>query len=157
MDAANASSRRRKIDAKLARISNRHIERAQEHLTDGKQAALGKSSCAAPEMNPHVPTLLDTWSCGLNTFQRSIIFRDTLRTRGTAFYERSRHEPKPMLHLDYAFVLKGRKFERPVNYALLKNAQPDTSAAGHTRSHPRDPHGEAHAQPHRRFAGMAMV
>ena len=57
--------------------------------------------------------------------QRSVLFWDTLRMRGNNFLE---HEPAgkpPVLHFQYEIVLDARKFERPVNYALLKITPPD--------------------------------
>ncbi|WP_248323876.1 MULTISPECIES: DUF3141 domain-containing protein [unclassified Caballeronia] len=124
MDAANQLSRSREINAKVARILNARTENAQKNFTERLHAAFGGAG-TAPGANARAPTPWDTWSYGLDLIQRSVMFWDTLRERGTAFYERSRQEPKPVLHFDYEFVLDGRQFERPVNYALLKITPPE--------------------------------
>ncbi|WP_250536948.1 DUF3141 domain-containing protein [Caballeronia sp. AZ10_KS36] len=124
MDAANHLSRSREINTKIARILKARTENAQKDFTDRLHAALGQGG-TAPGTNARVPTPWDTWTYGLDLIQRSVMFWDTLRERGTAFYERSRQEPKPVLHFDYEVVVDGREFERPVNYALLKITPPD--------------------------------
>src|SRR5262249_47912512 len=56
--------------------------------------------------------------------QRSILFWDVMRQRGNQYPERLA-EPVPHV-LDYKVerVLDGRKFERPVNYGLVKVIPP---------------------------------
>ena len=56
--------------------------------------------------------------------QRSILFWDTLRQRGNNYREHKRRGQPPLLHFDYEIVLDGRKFERPVNYALVRIVPP---------------------------------
>ncbi|MEW9582490.1 DUF3141 domain-containing protein [Paraburkholderia sp. DGU8] len=131
MDTAKQFSRSRDINTKVARVLAKRSAGAQEHLTQRMHDALGDNAGkdsnggAAPGPGTRVPTPWDTWSYGLDVIQRSVMFWDTLRERGTAYYERSRQDPKPVLHFDYEFVLDGRQFERPVNYALLKIKPPE--------------------------------
>jgi hypothetical protein len=56
--------------------------------------------------------------------QRWILFWDTLRQRGNNFVAHERAGLPPVLHFDHQTVLDGRKFERPVNYALLRIVPP---------------------------------
>jgi pimeloyl-ACP methyl ester carboxylesterase len=70
----------------------------------------------------------DPWSSSqyaLDAVQRSILFWDTLRERGNEFVERAWRGLEPVLHFDYDVVLDGRKFERPVNYAMLRIRPPE--------------------------------
>jgi pimeloyl-ACP methyl ester carboxylesterase len=53
-----------------------------------------------------------------------MLFWDTLRIRGDNFIEHQRAGKPPVLQFDYEMVLDARKFERPVNYALLKIVPP---------------------------------
>ena len=57
--------------------------------------------------------------------QRSILFWDTLRQRGNRYLEHERAGKPPVLHFEYETVLDARKFERPVNYALLRILAPE--------------------------------
>ena len=125
MDAANQLSRSQEINAKVARVLTKRTQGAQEHFNERVRAALDGNGGAAPTANMRAPTPWDTWSYGLDAIQRSVMFWDTLRTRGTEYHERSLQEPKPVLHFDYEFVLDGREFERPVNYALLRIKPPE--------------------------------
>ena len=56
--------------------------------------------------------------------QRSVLFWDTLRQRGNNWIEHERAGEPPVLHFDYEMLMDARKFERPVNYAILKIIPP---------------------------------
>ncbi len=56
--------------------------------------------------------------------QRSVLYWDTLRQRGNNYREHKRRGQPPLLHFDYETVVDGRKFERPVNYALVRIVPP---------------------------------
>lgn len=125
MDGAKQFSRSRDINAKVARILTKRSAVAHEHLTERVRTASGVDRDTAAAPTTRAPTPWDTWSYGLDIIQRSVMFLDTLRERGTAYRERARQDPKPVLHFDYESVLDGRQFERPVNYALLKIKPPE--------------------------------
>ena len=59
-----------------------------------------------------------------DAFERSVLFSDTLRQRGNSYLEREAHGDKPVLAFDYDLVADGRKFQRPVNYALVRIRPP---------------------------------
>ncbi|CAB3792170.1 hypothetical protein LMG28614_03463 [Paraburkholderia ultramafica] len=127
MDAGTQLSRSQDINAKVARILTKRTEGAQKHFSERVRAALDGDAGAAPAPAANMLSLTpwDTGSYWLDAVQRSVLFWDTLRERGTEYFERTRQEPKPVLHFDYEFVLDGRRFERPVNYALLRIKPPE--------------------------------
>jgi len=55
-----------------------------------------------------------------DTVQRSTIFMDVLRKRGNIYNEHNAAGNPPVLSFDYKIVLDARKFDKPVNYALIK-------------------------------------
>ena len=57
--------------------------------------------------------------------ERMILFTDTLRERGNSYIEREAEGFKPVLVFDYDLILDGRKFDRPVNYALVRIHPPE--------------------------------
>ena len=127
MDAATQLSRSQDINAKVSRILEKRTEGAQKHFSERVRGALGGDAGAAPALAGNMLSLTpwDSWSYWLDAAQRSVLFWDTLRERGTEYFERSLQEPKPVLHFDYEFVLDGRRFARPVNYALLRIKPPE--------------------------------
>jgi len=60
-----------------------------------------------------------------DSFQRSVLFWDTLRRRGNMFLEHERAGKPPVLIYKYEMIDDGRRFERPVNYALLRIIPPE--------------------------------
>ncbi len=71
----------------------------------------------------------------LDTFQRSILFWDTLRRRGDNALRRQLQGHPPVLDYGYKILLDGRKLPRPVNYALLQ-IDPDRSVSTDARKRP---------------------
>lgn len=53
-------------------------------------------------------------------FERSILFWDTLRQRANNMIAHERAGMPPLLDFDYETLVDARRFERPVNYALLR-------------------------------------
>ena len=66
----------------------------------------------------------DYW---VDTWQRSILFLDVLRERGTEHFEHVAQTGPNVLGFDFEIVLDGRKFDRPVNYALVRIVAPTGS------------------------------
>ncbi|PIR39790.1 MAG: poly(3-hydroxyalkanoate) synthetase [Alphaproteobacteria bacterium CG11_big_fil_rev_8_21_14_0_20_39_49] len=62
----------------------------------------------------------DAWSYQIDTWQRSILFMDTLRQRAGNMMEHEKNGMPPLLDFKYELVMDARTFERPANYALLK-------------------------------------
>ncbi|WP_370140826.1 DUF3141 domain-containing protein [Bradyrhizobium sp. USDA 313] len=53
-------------------------------------------------------------------WERTILFWDTLRERADNMIEHERAGKPPLLDFDYELILDARRFDRPVNYALLR-------------------------------------
>jgi pimeloyl-ACP methyl ester carboxylesterase len=58
-------------------------------------------------------------------WQRGILFWDALRQRGKQFVSHELAGKPPVLHFDYEIVEDARRFERPVNYALVRITPPE--------------------------------
>ena len=55
-----------------------------------------------------------------DVWERTILFWDTLRQRADNMVAHERAGKPPLLDFDYELILDARRFERPVNYALLR-------------------------------------
>ncbi len=56
----------------------------------------------------------------VDSFQRSILYADIIRKRGNIYFEHLAQGQPPVLVFEYDLIADGRKFERPVNYCLVK-------------------------------------
>ena len=56
--------------------------------------------------------------------QRSILFWDTLRQRGNNWLEHEKAGKPPLLDFEWEMIADARRFERPVNYALVRIIPP---------------------------------
>ncbi len=63
----------------------------------------------------------DYW---IDAWQRSILFLDVLRQRGTEHFEHVAQKGPNVLSFEFEIVLDGRKFDRPVNYCLVRIVAP---------------------------------
>jgi pimeloyl-ACP methyl ester carboxylesterase len=99
-------------------------------LLSAQNAFLSSAQTAAAETLSAIPAGKEenTWQAWTNyvidSFQRSILFWDTLRQRGNNFLEHERAGKPPLLVYDYETIVDGRKLERPVNYALVRIIPP---------------------------------
>ena len=112
--------------AKIARVLERRMRVAQDRFNNRVTKA-AKTLQASPKnalANPGA-----RWSDWANytvdTFQRSVLFADTLRQRGNAYHEHEAAGRPPLLHFDHETVLDARTFARPVNYALVRIVPPE--------------------------------
>lgn len=62
----------------------------------------------------------DAWGYGIDVWQRTILFWDTLRQRADNMLEHERAGLPPLLDFKYETILDARGFEHPANYALLR-------------------------------------
>ena len=113
------------ISAKVTRLFQKRMQLAQERFTERVQAAY-KEQIADLIGKPGSPW--EIWTNWLeystDFVQRSVLFGDTLRQRGNNFVQHERAGEPPVLHFDYEIVLDARKFDRPVNYALVRIIPP---------------------------------
>ncbi|AKM42769.1 poly(3-hydroxybutyrate) depolymerase [Burkholderia contaminans] len=129
MDAATQLARSHEIAAEIVHVLQKRTQHALEQYGkrlseafDGSDS-LGHDPGAAPFATPFSP--LGAWHYAVDAVQRSLLFWDTLRERGTQYVERAAQGLEPVLHFDYDVVLDGRQFERPVNYALVHIRPPE--------------------------------
>src|SRR5262245_27258360 len=113
------------LSDKIGRVFARRVESARKRFTERVEAAANEGAEAKSSL-PATP--FDWWKqwfdYSVDVAQRSILFWDTLRQRGNTYLEHERAGKPPVLHFDYETVLDARKFERPVNYALLRILPP---------------------------------
>ncbi len=62
----------------------------------------------------------EPWDYGLDVWQRTVLFWDTLRQRANNMLEHERAGLPPLLDFKYETILDARRFEHPANYALLR-------------------------------------
>src|SRR5215469_2312877 len=119
-------TRTAEINAKVVRVLQRRVQLAQERFLKRAGEAV-KGQLAGPSAKPQFPWEVWTGGCdyALDWTQRSILFWDTLRQRGNLFLEHERAGQPPVLHFKYEMVLDARKFERAVNYALVRILAPE--------------------------------
>ncbi len=126
MDPIRQVERSSDISTKVAQLFKRRADTAQEHYRE-RMLRAWKESIGEPGVAPTAPW--DIWSQSFNyavdVAQRSVLFWDTLRQRGDNYREHKRQGQPPLLHFDYEIVLDGRKFERAVNYALVRIVPPE--------------------------------
>jgi pimeloyl-ACP methyl ester carboxylesterase len=99
---------------------------AQEHFRERTQKAFSKTiGELAAKLRWPWELWTDCSNYAVDLWQRTILFWDALRQRGNAFVEHERAGKPPMLHFKHEVVLDARKFQRPVNYALLRIIPPE--------------------------------
>ncbi|RQS31058.1 DUF3141 domain-containing protein [Burkholderia sp. Bp8992] len=129
MDAATQLARSHEIAAEIVHVLQKRTQHAIEQYGKRLGEALDGSDRdsrdpgAALVGTPFSP--LSAWHYAVDAVQRSLLFWDTLRERGTQYVERTARGLKPVLHFDYEVVLDGRQFAQPVNYALVHIQPPD--------------------------------
>jgi hypothetical protein len=81
----------------------------------------------APFLESPLPSPTSGFAYWIDTWQRSILFLDTMRRRSEiAFDHKARGKP-PVLAFDFKWVIDGRTLEQPVNYALVQISPPAES------------------------------
>jgi pimeloyl-ACP methyl ester carboxylesterase len=111
--------------SKIVTVLERRMRVAQDRFSERVTAA-AKNVPFSPKA-----AFADPWSqwsdwtrYAVDTFQRSVLFLDTLRQRGNAYHEHEAAGRPPLLHFDHETVLDARTFARPVNYALVRIVPP---------------------------------
>jgi pimeloyl-ACP methyl ester carboxylesterase len=125
MNPIEQATRSTEISTKVARLFKRRADIAQENYRD-RMTKAWRDTVADLVAKPVYPWEL--WAQGYNyavdAAQRSVLFWDTLRQRGINYRVHKRKGQPPLLHFDYEIVEDARKFERPVNYALVRIVPP---------------------------------
>src|ERR1700757_3637311 len=111
------------LASKIGSGYNQRILDAQKEFLSKIQSAVPKDIKTSFTTPPNLP---QNWlSYMTDFFQRSVLFWDTMRQRGNIFLEQERAGKPPVLIYDYETIVDGRKFEKPVNFALLRIIPPD--------------------------------
>jgi hypothetical protein len=85
-----------------------------------KLAAIEKQEVMEQEATSPFSWMFDAWNYQVDSWQRSVLFFDTLRQRANNMIEHEKNGMPPLLDFKYEMVLDARTFETPANYALLK-------------------------------------
>jgi pimeloyl-ACP methyl ester carboxylesterase len=120
MDAATHAARSQELATKITLLFRRRLKTAQEQYVARLEQAYKDYR---PESGTETEKVTDIWTSwlhyGIDFAQRSILFWDTLRQRGNNYIEHTQRGLPPVLHFDYEMIADGRRFARPVNYALV--------------------------------------
>lgn len=118
-------SRTAEIASKVTRVLQARLRLAHEHVVNRSLEALNQPGAErlAQPLSPWQAWMLGC-QYAYDWGQRQVLFWDTLRRRGNQFLEHERAGKPPVLHFQYEMVLDARKFEHPVNYALVRIVPP---------------------------------
>jgi pimeloyl-ACP methyl ester carboxylesterase len=123
---AEQTARSQELSAKVSRLFRKRTQLAQERFRERTEQAF-KDQIAALMTRPIAPW--DVWTqwfeYSADFAQRTILFWDTLRQRGNNFLAHEQAGKPPVLHFAYETVLDARRFDRPVNYALVRIIPPE--------------------------------
>ena len=125
MDTGAQLSRSYDLSSKVARLLQKRVKIAQDQFRERVQKAYNDhvADLAAKPVNAwNIWTSLYHYS--IDSWQRAVLFWDTLRERGTNYLEHVQQGQPPVLHFEYEMVLDGRVLKRPVNYALVRIIPP---------------------------------
>lgn len=108
----------RDISNKVALLFRKRMQLAQGRFSERVRSACRER--VAENISSPWQAWMDWLEYSSDFVQRSVLFWDTLRQRGNNFVEHERAGKPPVLHFNYEIVADARKFERPVNYALVR-------------------------------------
>jgi pimeloyl-ACP methyl ester carboxylesterase len=124
-DVGKKLERTHALSAKVTQLFQRRAQLAQTRYSERVQKALAEQLAGASQL----ASPWDWWTewnrYSVDFAQRSVLFWDTLRQRGNQFTEREQAGLPPVLHFDYETVLDARRFDQPVNYALVRIVPPE--------------------------------
>lgn len=83
-------------------------------------AEVPPSAQAAPATLPLAKLLDEAWRYQVDFWQRGVLLLDILRERANNMLAHEQAGLPPLLNFEYETILDARRFERPVNYALLR-------------------------------------
>jgi len=121
-----------KMSVKVAMLLSKRLQHANERYWQRLQSVMSEAAQAAPPRDP-MHAVYGSFNYAIDAMQRSILVADTLRERGNNFIAHEQAGKPPLLHFDYHVVLDARRFERPVNYALVRIVPPDGVTVDPTR------------------------
>ena len=125
MDASTQLAHTHDVATKVSLLLQKRLKLAQEHYASRVEQAYKDHAqqAAATSMQP-----ADVWASwyryGVDFTQRTVLFWDTLRQRGNNFIEHAQQGLPSVLNFEYKMIADGRRFARPVNYALVSIVPP---------------------------------
>lgn len=100
----------------------RILEARKNNLSSVQKAVMGDRQ---PSVFEATENPWQAWASYVtDAAQRSVLFWDTLRERGNTYLEHVKQGSPPLLAFEWEIVSDGRKFDRPVNYALIRIIPP---------------------------------
>jgi len=117
MDPAMKLAESQQLGGKVSALLQKRLGTAAAHYAERVQAAYKKCPATPPSWS-------DPWSYAVDFVQRSILLWDALRRRGNDYVEQSQQGVTSVLKFRYETIADGRKFARPVNYALVAIVPP---------------------------------
>jgi pimeloyl-ACP methyl ester carboxylesterase len=125
-DVGKQLERTHTLATRVAQVFQHRAQLAQTRYGERVQKALAEQIAGAM----HQPTSpwewwTDWYRYSVDFAQRSVLYWDTLRQRGNQFTEREQAGLPPVLHFEYEMVLDARRFDRSVNYALVRIVPPE--------------------------------
>ena len=125
MDAGAQVSRSYDLSGKVARLFQKRVKIAQDQFKERVQKAYSEHVADLTAKPVNAWNIWTDWyQYSIDTWQRSVLFCDTLRQRGNNYLEHVQQGLPPVLHFAYEMVLDGRTFKQPVNYALVRIVPP---------------------------------
>jgi len=124
-DVGKQLERTHTLAAKVTQLFQRRAHLAQSRYAERVRKALAEQLTSASQPTSPWEWWTDWYQYSVDFAQRSVLFWDTLRQRGNQFTEREQAGLPPVLHFDYETVLDARRFDRPVNYALVRIVPPE--------------------------------
>jgi len=125
MDAGAQVSRSYDLSGKVARLFQKRVKIAQDQFKERVQKAYNEHVADLTAKPVNAWNIWTDWyQYSIDTWQRSVLFCDTLRQRGNNYLEHVQQGLPPVLHFAYEMVLDGRTFKQPVNYALVRIVPP---------------------------------
>ncbi len=123
---ATKLSRTHDLAVKVGKVLQQRHQLAKTRFDERTRKALESQ---APKVLASAATpweLCNQWLQYATDFgQRSILFWDALRQRGNQYVALEAKGKPPVLHFEYETVMDARRFERPVNYALVRIIPPE--------------------------------
>jgi pimeloyl-ACP methyl ester carboxylesterase len=121
-----------KLGSRIAKLYTRRVLTAEKAFFDSTQTAAAQTVTALPDAR--AVGVAPSWAGYVtDCCQRCVLFCDTLRQRGNNFLEHERAGKPPLLVFDYEILVDGRKFDRPVNYALVRILPPPGVTVDNTK------------------------
>jgi len=110
--------------AMLANLAQQHAAHISESYWTALSDTMQQFAGLAPAL--HGQDTASQFQAYLkDSFERWVLYLDTLRQRGNSYVDREKEGFKPVLVFDYEMLIDGRQLEQPVNYALVRIHPPE--------------------------------